>query len=128
MDETTLPERVEMLEDTVRELITLPARIEAVEGRLASVDGRVGSLQMQVVQLREELHGEFSAIRGEVAALGSDLRTEMRALNAETVARLETKIEAGDEETRRHMRLLHEDVIERIARLGEHPAPRRRTH
>ena len=37
MDHTMLAERVEMLEETVRALVTLPKRLEAVEGRQAFV-------------------------------------------------------------------------------------------
>ena len=37
-----------------------------------------------------------------------------------------TEIREGDEETRRYMRVLHEEVISRIAILAESRRPRRR--
>jgi len=43
------------------------------------------------------------------------LRQEMRAVEAA----LRKEIQAGDEETRRYMRVLHEDVIDRIKRLSD---------
>jgi vacuolar-type H+-ATPase subunit H len=82
-----LTERVEVLEMKVGSLEELPARMSAVES--------------QIVQLRNEMRGEFSAVR-----------QEMRALN---------------EETRSEMRMLHEEVLDRIAKIGEgRRAPKRR--
>lgn len=96
MDATRLAERVGMLEGTVRALVTMPARMAGLEGRLATVE-------MQIVQLRAEMQGEFSAIRG-----------DLRGLNE----RFDALYERG-EDTRRYMRVLHEEVLDRMARLGE---------
>jgi hypothetical protein len=71
--------RVEMLEQQMEALSTLP--------------DRVTSLESQILQFRAETRTEFSAVRD-----------EMRR---------------GDEETRRYMRLLHEEVMARIALLDE---------
>jgi hypothetical protein len=79
MNEPSLNDRVQVLEETVKELAVLPTRVEALE--------------LQIVQLREEMRGEFSAVRQE--------------------------IRDGDEETRRYMRVLHEEVLARIATLAE---------
>ena len=76
-------QRVAILEQQVEQLESLPARMAAVE--------------LQILQLREEMRAEFSAVRQE-------LRAEIRQ---------------GDEETRRYMRVLHEEVIARIATLGD---------
>jgi hypothetical protein len=83
MPESTLPERVSVLEQKVEDLASLPSR--------------VGALELQVVQLRDEMRVEFSVVRAE--------------------------IHEGDEETRRYMRVLHEEVLSRITTLAE---PRRR--
>ena len=75
---------------------TLESRVDRLEKRVNSLEQlppRMTALESQIVQLRAEMHDEFSAIR-----------QEMRA---------------GDEETRTLMRVLHEDVINRIALLGE---------
>ena len=95
MPDIALDRRVENLKQKVEELAALPAR--------------VGRLEEQIVQLRTEMRGEFSAVRQEMRTMRDALRSEMRD---------------GDEETRRYMRVLHEEVIDRIARIGE--APRRR--
>lgn len=94
MAERSLTERVEILERKVDALESLPARVTAVE--------------VQLVQLRDEMHAEFSATR-------ELLRAEMREGNES----LRREIRAGDEETQRHMRVLHEDVIARFAMLQE---------
>ena len=86
MPESTLPERVTVLEQNVEELASLPSR--------------VGALELQIVQLRDEMRVEFSAVRAE--------------------------IREGDEETRRYMRVLHEEVLSRITTLDESRRPRRR--
>jgi hypothetical protein len=90
MQERFLEKRVEILERTVEGLSELPARVEALE--------------VQVLQLRTEMRSEFSAVR-----------TEMSGIRDELIAR----ITAGDEETRRFMRVLHEEVIGRISVIGE---------
>jgi hypothetical protein len=86
MPDSTLPERVTVLEQKVEELASLPSR--------------VGALELQIGQLRDEMRVEFSAVRAE--------------------------IREGDEETRRYMRVLHEEVISRIATLAESRRPRGR--
>jgi hypothetical protein len=80
-------ERVEVLEMKVEALQQLPARMS--------------DLESQLVQLRTEMRGEFSAVR-----------KEMRELIGETKA---------------EMRTLHEEVLDQIAKIGEgFPATRKR--
>ena len=67
--------------------------LQELPNRVASLDSRVASLAVQILQLRGEMRAECSAVRQE--------------------------IKAGDEETRRYMRVLHEEVISRIKLLGE---------
>jgi hypothetical protein len=71
----------------------LPSSAEETVKELAMLPTRVKALEWQIVHLREEMRGEFSAVRQE--------------------------IRDGDEETRRYMRVLHEEVLARIATLGE---------
>ena len=92
----TLTQRVEILEQTVAELALLPARMSAVE--------------LQIVQLRDELHAGFSAVRQEMAVMRDDLRYRAEE-HGRIVARRDSRRDSlGDEETRRYMRVLHEDV------------------
>jgi len=74
----------------------LTERVEILEekvGALEQLPARVAAVESQLVQLRTEMRDEFSALRGE--------------------------IREGDEETRRFMRMLHEDLVGRIALLQE---------
>lgn len=85
---------------------TLAARVENIERRMGLLEAlpeRVRAVELQLTHLRTEMREQFSAI-------GQELREE---------------IQAGDEETRRYMRVLHEEVISRIAMLEE-SRPRRR--
>jgi hypothetical protein len=97
MAESSLTERVDILEQIVAKLSDLP--------------DRAGGLEQQFVQFRQETRAEFSGVRDEFAAVRQEMREEFSAVRAE--------IRAGDEETRRFMRVLHEDVIDRITLLGE---------
>jgi hypothetical protein len=74
----------------------LAERVGILEGKvtlLEDVPARVGAVEVQLVQLRGEMRDGFLALRAQV--------------------------DAGDEETRRFMRVLIEDVIARIATIGE---------
>jgi hypothetical protein len=113
MPEPSITERVTTLEQKVEALASLPARVTALE--------------VQIVQLRDEMRVEFSAVRQEMAVLREDLRGELRAELHKTTDMLRTEIRAGDEETRRYMRVLHEEVLARIAALSESRRPRRRS-
>jgi predicted phage gp36 major capsid-like protein len=93
MAQESLEERVDMLERRVELLEQLPERVTALE--------------VQIVQLRDEMRAEFSATRA-----------EGRAGDEHVVRTLREEIRAGDEETRRFMRVLYEDLVARIEILG----------
>lgn len=76
-----------------------------VLARLDGLDAKVEHLTLEVVTLR----GDVDALRGEVGELRQEMRDEFKAVRREIVD--------GDEETRRLMRVLHEDVVTRIAAL-----------
>ena len=127
MPPSPLTRRVEILEEKVEQLERLPARID--------------NLEVQILQFREEVRAEFSATRAEFLArialteaallhemnqldergVSRDLETHRRLseMVAETRTELIARIAEGDEETRRYMRVLHEEVIARIATIGE---------
>jgi phosphoglycerate-specific signal transduction histidine kinase len=89
---------------------------------------RVGTMESQIVQLRTEMKDEFSAVRRELAEtrdnlLGviesgsqatqqmfNEVRQDIRAFRQETNSRFDG--------LSTQMRVLHEDVIDRISRLG----------
>lgn len=74
-----------------------------------------------VVCRGESVESLWYAVRISLAAMSNPLvgRVEMHSEFAAVRAELRAEIRAGDEETRRHMRVLHEDVISRIALLQE---------
>ena len=85
----------------------LAERVEVVEmrvGALEELPGRMAAVESQILELRTEMRGEFSAVHGEMREMEGRLRQEMRALN---------------DETRAEMRVLHEEVLDRIAKIGE---------
>lgn len=86
-----------------------------------TLEKRVATLEAQMMELRE--------LPARVAEVGSQivqLRAEMRSEFSATIMLLRGEIRAGDEETRALMRVLHEDVIGRIALLQEHGKPARK--
>ena len=88
-------------------------RIEILEQKVEGLE--MTRLESQILQLDNGIRAEFSAMRQEMATAISRLEE-----------RLGEQIRSGDEETRRYMRVLHEDVIEKISRIQESPPPRRR--
>lgn len=131
--------------------LTLSKRMDIVEQKLAGLESlpeRMTAIESQFLQLREEMRAEFSAIRNEVQAgdeaVVRTLREEIRSGDEETrrvlreeIATVRKEMHAGDEETRRvlreeiaglgtHMRVLHEDLVERIKRTQEGRPDRRR--
>jgi len=78
-------------------------RIVIAEEKVETPDVSAGhptALERQLMQLREELRSELSAFREEVRG--------------------------GDEETRRHVRLLHDTLIARLTAIGDGMNRRRR--
>ena len=98
-----LEKRVENIEETLRVLVTVPARLGGLEGQVGRLEGRVGGLETQFLQSREEVRLEFSAVHGEL----HELRDGQRELRE------------GQEGLGSQMRMLYEDLVERIKRLGE---------
>ena len=87
--------------------LTLAVRVENLERRLELLEAlpdRVSALELQIVQLRGEMREQFSAVRREFGE----------------------QIKAGDEETRRYMRVLHEEVLSRLAMIEEGRLRRRK--
>ena len=105
MQEWSIIERLGILEHQVQTIEVFAARVGAVES--------------QIVQLREEMRAEFAATREQLRA---DITRGDEAVRTE----LRTEIRAGDEETRRYMRVLHEEVISRLAAMQDLRRPRRR--
>jgi len=74
---------------------SLEERVDMLERRVEIMERlpqHVSALETQIVQLRDEMRAEFSTTQADARA--------------------------GDEETRRYMRVLFEDLVERIKTIG----------
>ena len=114
----------------------LESRVKALETRVTRLEelpARMDRLESQIVQLRDENREEHTAIRVQIAAqigaahesLQADIQSvheEMHAmhgtLRAETHA-LHAGLKMQLVEQERLTRVLHEDLVGRIAALGE---------
>jgi len=113
-------------------LATLRGEMEVSGGTLRGEMEVLGeNLRSEMQTLGANLRGEMQTLggelRGEMQTLGASLRDEMHTLHGITVRRfekLETALAEGDDETRRFMKILHEDTLNRIALLGEGWPPR----
>ena len=80
----------------------------------ASLTDRVGALEAHVAVLAS-LPAHLSRLETEVVEFRAEVRQEFALLRQA----LRVEIREGDEETRRLMRVLHEDLIERLNTIGE---------
>ena len=105
-----------------------------LDANVTGLTVRIGSLETGVGEFKREVRSEFAAVRGEMAAEFADVRHEMRTGFSALEYQIDTSIsasgarlqdfvhdaiKASEEATHRHMRVLHEEVLERISRLGE---------
>lgn len=108
MPTDSLERRVEMLEHTI-------AGPNGVTAQIAGLRSDTASLRADLAELRREvaLKSDLEALRREVA-----LKSDLDALRDELRGEMQT-LRVAIDQTNVHMRLLHEEVLERIARLGE---------
>jgi len=152
MPERTVIERVEILERNVELFEALPARVSALESQIvqlrsemrdefsavrgemrdefAAVRGemRAGFLAVrdEFAAVRGEMRDEFAAVRGEMRDEFAAVRGEMAGMRDSLLTVLRAEIREGDEETRRYMRVLHEDLVARITLLQNGRRPRKK--
>ena len=97
---------------------TVNERIEILEqkvGDLQLLPDRVAAVESQIVQLRTEMRDGFSAMRTRMEEGDEESRRHAKTLHDELLIR----VQEGDKDTQRQMRVLHEEVISRIALLDE---------
>jgi hypothetical protein len=139
MAQESLVKRMDMLERRVEILEQLPARLAAVESQIVQLRDEMRSeFSATRAATREGDEQVARGLRDEIRESNENtvrtLRDEIRESNENTVRMLHDEIRAGDEETRRvltermeslfngnerHMRLLHEDLVGRIADMNE---------
>jgi hypothetical protein len=104
MADELMIERVVKLGKALESLAELPHQMSALTGRVGQVEDRVAHVEFQIVQLRTEMKDGFSAIRSEFLEVFDAGSRATETLFKETWAQ---------------MRTLHEDVISRLAPIGE---------
>ena len=121
-----IEKRVEILEFKVEALERLPQRMDALEAQIVQLRGEMregfSALVGETTAIRAHVTHEFAAVRSEAAAFQTEVRAEFAIVRSEAAAlgsELRDDIRAGDAETRRYMRVLHEEVLERIKWLGD---------
>jgi len=140
-----LVRRIEILEGDVNALRQLPEQVSAVASDVAALRGNVTALRGDITELQgdvTQLKVDMTEVRGDITQLKRDM-TEVRgalsdgggalinvgaefAVVRAEFAAVREEIRTGDEETRRQMRVLHEEVISRIALVAEGRKTRRR--
>ncbi len=121
MAHATFEERLSLLEKTVRDLATRQD-LEEVQERLREeirsgdertrldLEAAKAEIAGQILETREQLREEIR--------LGDErTRLDLHAVIEERTAEIMSLVSTGNDETRRYMRVLYEDVIGRIARL-----------
>jgi predicted nucleic acid-binding Zn-ribbon protein len=114
MADDLVVERVKKLEKAFASLATLPREV-------ADLKGRVGSLEVQIVQLRAEMTEEFSAVRADLRSV----HEQLASTRSDILEVIESSSQAAGElfrEVWSQVRMLHEDVIERMKHLGDRPS------
>ena len=95
-------------------------RIDGGEERMTSMEERLGASfalpSSQILQSRQETNDAFLAMRTEMA--------DMRSETHDRFEKLETALAAGLGDARHDMKILYEDLLSRIALLGEAWPPR----
>lgn len=112
-------DRVTVLEGKVD---TLSDRVDTLAGRIDTLVDRVDTLTDRVDTLAIDTREGFTRVDAEFVNVRTEMRTGFQALEYQIGASEEgthAAIRGSQEETRRQMRILHEEVLDRIARLGE---------
>ena len=105
-------------------LESLEARMDRLEqrvDRLEQLPQRMDALAAQILQLREEMRSEFSAIRGGMREGDQETRRGLREEIRTAVQDMERVLSKQMRElfaaNETHMRALHEDLVQRIATI-----------
>jgi hypothetical protein len=97
---------------------------------LEQLPARVDALGVQISQLRDEMHAEFSAVRNEITVgderVITTLREDIRAGEERVILTLREEIRAGDERVMTQSRVLYEDLKASLVLIQERLPPRKR--
>ena len=122
MAQDLLEDRVKKLEKALESLADVPRQLTGLGDRVEGLADRVTKVESQIVQLRTDTRDGFTAVLEVVDSsskatqkLYDDGRDEMRKLFGDLKGELKEDIA----QTRTDMRMLHEDLVERIKVLGK---------
>jgi hypothetical protein len=110
-----LEKGMDSLRQLPREVRSLGTEVKGLVVRVSGVESRLVTVESQILQLRTEMTDGFSAIRGEMGAMKTELREDIAALARETAAGF---VQVGTD-----MRVLFEDHIGRRAVIAEGNPP-----
>jgi F0F1-type ATP synthase membrane subunit b/b' len=125
-----LEKSVELLAEVPGQLTRLDQRVERLEARTERIEGRVTNVELQVLQLRTDMRAGFSAASRELG----DTRSSLLEVIDSSSRATQKLYDEGRKETRElltdlrkdvvqtlgtQMRVLHEDLVERIKVLGK---------
>jgi phage shock protein A len=111
-----LTERVGGLDERVT---VLDKKVTALDEKVDILDGRVTALDAKVSAFRGEVGAEFADARKEMRTGFAALEYQIGAIEERMHKYVATAIKASEEAVHRHMKVLHEEVVDRISRLGE---------
>jgi archaellum component FlaC len=106
----------------------IDVRLDRMDDRFAAIDVRLGRMDERFAEIDVRL----DRVDDRFAGIGTRLDRMHARLEKidDEFAQMRKEIRLGDEETRRYMRVLHEDLVERFAILGNElglgPKPLRR--
>ena len=122
MAHQTLVTRVERVEQALESLAHLPGDVKELRADVAQVEVRVGAVESQLLRLHPEMKDKFCAVRREAAETRDNLLEVIQSSSRATLRMfgdLRTEMRASFADLGAQMRSLHEDVIDRIRRLGK---------
>ena len=92
----------------------IPGRVAILERQMHAIAARFDALSGQISQFREEMHVALAATKDELLREVGGVRAE--ALTALAATRAELK--SDNDATRRQMRVLHEEVLDRLKKIS----------
>jgi hypothetical protein len=123
MPKPSVAERIEVLEQRVEMLESLPATVAEIktlcEAIRADTESFRNEIRAEQKTFRKEIRADNEIFRREIRAeneiYGAEMRSEFASVRTDVTA----AVRESQEETRRQMRMLHEEVISRIARIDK---------
>jgi predicted RNase H-like nuclease (RuvC/YqgF family) len=96
------------LEELPTRVDALTSEVSHLRSEVSHLSSEVSELNSEVSELRDEMRVEFSAVRGEITKGDEETRRVLR-----------DEIRAGDARVMEQVRVLHEDVVGRLALIQE---------